>query len=147
MLKWEVNKTFSPHVSTTFNQRCRGSKGYCEPHKNIRWCFYRVTFFPTDLHGMAALTLANLLSVSNIMKTDDILAHRSFHHIHRSLKAYFISHDLFAAFEFCKCKSSFGQKSKTSSQNFSLGNALSSFEGENKAPILKVSNFKDRRIP
>ena len=98
------------------------------------------------LHGIAALTQANFLRRVGHHEKRNVLAQRSFHHIHRSLIAYYISFTVFAAFGTCKCKSSLGHKSKNCSQKFSLGNALSSFEGEHKAPILKVSNFKDRRI-
>ena len=137
-----MNKTFSLHLDNV--------TGVVEsPELNVKYTkrFAGVStvslFSPLifRLHGIAALTPANFLRRVEHHEKRNVLAHRSFHHIHRSLIAYYISRNVFAAFGTCKCKSSFGHKSKHCSQKFSLGNALSSFEGEHKAPILKVSNF------
>ena len=144
-----MNETFSPHLDM---QRV-GVVASRELNVNYMKRFAAgstVSLFSPlifRLHGIATQTPASFLRRVEHHEKRNVLAHRSFYYIHRSLIAYDISRNVFAAFGTCKCKSSFGHKSKNCSQKFSLGNALSSFEGEHKAPILKVSNFKDRRIP
>jgi hypothetical protein len=93
-----VNKTFSLHLDIV--------TGVVEsPELNVKYTkrFAGVStvslFSPLifRLHGIAALTPANFQRRVGHHEKRNVLAFHSFHHIHRSLIAYYISRNMFAA--------------------------------------------------